>query len=81
MVKILPRPDAQRDRDGMVAGRILLPDEYRDWEKQGQAGSDADAPRETLDSCLCERGKFADEPGSPLSFPNEIRTAMNNERR
>jgi len=53
----------------------------RDWEKQGKTGLDAGAPREASDSCLCKRGKSADEPESPPSFPNEIRTVMNNERR
>jgi hypothetical protein len=40
----------------------------------------ADAPREALDSCLCEHGKFADEPGSPLPFPNEIHTAISDDK-
>jgi hypothetical protein len=59
----------------MVAGRISLPP-AADWEKQGKTGLDAGAPRVALDSCLCKRGKSADEPESPLSFHNEIRTAM-----
>ena len=64
----------------MVAGRILLPAQ-RDLKKQGKSGSDAPAPREALYSCMREHGNGADEPESPPSFSNEIRTAMNNERR
>jgi len=64
---------------GMVTGRISLPP-AADWEKQGKTGLDAGAPREASDSILCKRGKPADKPVSPPSFPNEIRTAMNNER-
>jgi len=52
-----------------------------DWEKQGKTGLDAGAPREASDSILCERGKPTDKPVSPLSFPNEIRTAMNANRK
>jgi hypothetical protein len=60
---------------GMVAGRISFPP-AADWEKQGKTGLNAGAPREVSDSCLCKRGKPADKPVSPLSFPNEIRTAI-----
>jgi hypothetical protein len=59
----------------MVAGRISLPP-AADWEKQGKTGLDAGAPREASDSILCKRGKPADKPVSPPSFPNEIRTAI-----
>jgi len=65
---------------GMVAVRISLPAQAG-FEKQGQSGSDAGAPREASDSCLCEYGKLADEPESPPPFSNEIRTAMNEDRR
>jgi len=44
----------------------------RDLKKQGQSGSDADAPRETLSSCRRERGKPADEPESPTFFQTEF---------
>jgi len=71
---------------GMVAGRISLPAQ-RDLKKQDKSGSDAGAPRDSprrsapaepgaSDSILCEHGKLADEPESPSSFLNEIRTGI-----
>jgi hypothetical protein len=70
----------------MAAGRISIPPEA-DLKKQGQSGSsrflrdrDAGAPREASDSCLCERGKPADEPESPPYFSNEIRPVMKHGR-
>jgi len=70
----------------MDAGRILLPpeadfppqaDPLLAEKKQGQSSSDAGAPREASDSCLCERGKPADGPESLPPFSNEIRAAIN----
>ena len=65
---------------GMVAGRISLPAE-RDLKKQGKSGSDGPAPREALYSRMRERGNGTDGPESPPPFSNEIRTAMNKDRR
>jgi len=69
-------------RDGMVAGRISFPEREapRGLKKQGKSGSDAPAPREALYLCMREQGNGADEPESPPSFSNKIRTAMDNER-
>jgi len=40
----------------------------RDLKKQGQAGSDAGAPREALYSCMRECGTPADEAGIAAVF-------------
>jgi len=52
-----------------------------DLKKQGKSGLDAPAPREALYLCMRERGNGADEPESPSSFSNEIRTAIKNYRK
>ena len=87
----LPRPEALRARDGMLAVRISLPDEYRGFppqadplmeeKKQGQSGSDGPTPREALYSRMRERGNGTDGLESPRPFSNEIRTAMNDDKR
>jgi len=68
------------DWAALDAGRISLPAEL-DLKKQGKSGSGAPAPREALYLCMRERGNGADEPESPPSFLNEIRTAINSARR
>jgi len=56
-------------------GRIWFPP-AADSKKQGKSGSDAPAARETLYSCMRERGNGVDEPESPRPFSNQIRATM-----
>jgi hypothetical protein len=50
-------------------------------KKQGKLGPDVPAPREAQYSRMRERGNGTNGLKSPKSFSNEIRTALNNERR